>query len=659
MLNVFGKRGSLMGFACLLLMSLTLRSSMESSDGWLHTLYSFIGGVSYFTFSSLFRRVLWLREERRVLSMALFATAEYMAARSNFYNVNTDLDENYRELIRAQSSMSELHQAARDMVLRELPQGKGRGDRQRVELLSLYTNMVKLLDILVATHTDYTTLRHKLAASDFMEFAHDALKYLSVEVGRIALNFSRYRQSEERISVKAQVRAMEYELDRYKNKGMAQDEPEVYALLVQVVRRLRVARQIVENMASQSESRASDLPIEQYLDKSLSRFLSREEIRFGLLTSNLRLSSSSFRYAVRVTVASLLALALPALVVTFYHGDTEILTALTSHSHWIILTIVVILKPGFALTRQRNTWRLMGTALGCGASYIIISLSSNPELYFLAMLIAHVLGNALVQINYMLSGLFSTIFVLLSFQFLYLGNNFVIGERLFDTFLGCAIALICSYVLPQWEASSMDDFAKEARDANRQFLVAGLQYAALHRQLHQDNKRVNALPDEREDALQSPLSSADRLQLESDLSEADTQWQLARNKVYIAFNNFASAFYRMMDEPANKQKNVALLNNLMIQNHVLASQTGAAVPLLASLSHVPPGIEQATNAVVSLLDGERVDRVGSLETEGELAMLAYPLRQMMKAGQLIQQDMRGLSFVVGPLTPAMLEKKTA
>lgn len=115
----------------------------------------------------------------------------------------------------------------------------------------------------------------------------------------------------------------------------------------------------------------------------------------------------------------------------------------------------------------------------------------------------------------------------------------------------------------------------------------------------------------------------------------------------------------MMDEPASRQKNVALLNNLLIQNHVLASQIGAAIPLLASLSHVPSGIEQATHAVTSLLDGLKVERVGSIETEGELAMLAYPLRQMIKAGQLIQQDMRGLSDSNETLEHTLLEEKTA
>ncbi|XOT98567.1 hypothetical protein ACMTAU_17390, partial [Alcaligenes pakistanensis] len=65
-------------------------------------------------------------------------------------------------------------------------------------------------------------------------------------------------------------------------------------------------------------------------------------------------------------------------------------------------------------------------------------------------------------------------------------------------------------------------------------------------------------------------------QVDLDLMEADTAWQVANKNVHIAFSNFASAFYRMMDEPVSRQANVSLLNNLLIQNHVLASQISAA-----------------------------------------------------------------------------------
>ena len=98
------------------------------------------------------------------MSVALFATADY-AARAAFYDATADLDDAYRALIQSQSIMTEKHQAARDMVLRALPRGKGLGDRQRVMIWNMFVDMLQLLDTLVATHTDYAALRARWPAT--------------------------------------------------------------------------------------------------------------------------------------------------------------------------------------------------------------------------------------------------------------------------------------------------------------------------------------------------------------------------------------------------------------------------------------------------------------------------------------------------------------
>ena len=77
-----------------------------------------------------------------------------------------------------------------------------------------------------------------------------------------------------------------------------------------------------------------------------------------MLTSNLRLSSSSFRYAVRVSCACILGLAVPT-AIAYFSPQLEILQALTSYSYWIIMTAIVIMKPAFSLTKERNLFRLV------------------------------------------------------------------------------------------------------------------------------------------------------------------------------------------------------------------------------------------------------------------------------------------------------------
>ena len=118
MFTVFGKRGGLIGFAALLLMTLTMHSPLEPDQVLAHAAATLGGALFYVAFSLGFSRLFWLREEQQAMSVALFATADYVAARAAFYDATSDLDDAYRALIQSQSVMTEKHQAARDMVLR-------------------------------------------------------------------------------------------------------------------------------------------------------------------------------------------------------------------------------------------------------------------------------------------------------------------------------------------------------------------------------------------------------------------------------------------------------------------------------------------------------------------------------------------------------------
>ncbi|NLY27512.1 MAG: FUSC family protein [Alcaligenaceae bacterium] len=628
MFTVFGKQGGLLGFACLLVMTLTMRIPLAPADVLVHTTYSLMGGLFYFAFSYATHRILWHREDQQTLSVALFATADYVNARALFYDINTDMDANYRQLIRAQSAMTEAHQSARDTVLRELPRGdQRRSDRLRAASLNVFIDMVALLDTLVATQTDYATLRRRLPESDTLVFARDALRKLAANLSQIALNIARDKRIRERHSAKAELRAFEFELENFRRDGLQADEPEVYALLVQILRRLRNAARLVDRIADHVSNPEATEIVDLRLQASLNRFISRQSWRVGSLTSNLRLDSSHCRYALRVTIAASLAMMVTTLLehapfVRHYVPD------LSSHSYWVVLTILVIMKPGFALTRQRNGFRLIGTVIGCVLALVLFHLTNNPTIYLLLLIASSVLGYSLIQVNFMISAVFNTLFVLLAFHFTAPASSFVVGERLADTVLGCVLALMASYILPWWERSFMPSLAAATQRASREMLRTGLLYAALSRRCVQ--------------ARQQGASASNLCGLESEQHEAELNWRVARKNMHIAFGNFASAFYRMMDEPPRQQRNVAALNNLLLQHHALALQLASAVPILASLPAVPEGLQKSLDAVGRFLNDQDADPPVSIETEGELAALAYPVRQMVKAASLIRQEMRGL-----------------
>ncbi|WP_201524956.1 FUSC family protein, partial [Bordetella pseudohinzii] len=422
------------------------------------------------------RHLFWLREERQALSVALFATADYMASRASFYDENADLEESYRTLMQRQSAMTDNHQAARDLVLRALPQGKGYRENDRIMLWNMFVDMLQLLDTLVATHTDYASLRRALTGNDALVFMRDALVKMSLELNRIALDLSRGRPTQYRSSAKAELRAIEYEIEQLKQQGLGEREPEILALLIQVLRRLRNAARIVDRLADHTRHHPDAVPTSTLrIDKSLTRFMSRQEVRVGMITSNLRLDSPHCRYALRVTLAAAIALGLIGSWVPLN---------MAAHSYWVLLTIVIIMKPGFALTRQRNGWRLMGTLIGCILALALFMTTDKPAVLFAVLLGACIMGNSLVQLNYMGSAIFNTLFVVLVFHFVAPGSVSleVIGERAIDTVLGCVLALLCSYVLPWWEARYMKPLARAASRANLEYLRAGLNYIDVARQ---------------------------------------------------------------------------------------------------------------------------------------------------------------------------------
>ena len=603
MLAVYGKKGGQIGFACLLLMTVTLHNSLSPQEVWVHALTSLGGGLFYTLFSYSVSRAMQLREKEQALSVALFATSDYIARRADMYDLDRDLEENYRKLIVCQSDMTDKHQAARDMVLRGLITKQAQTDSSRVMLWNLFVEMIALLDLLVATRTDYAFLRQKLKGSDTLLFMRDALHKMASDLERIALAVAREHTATQRSSVKAELRALEFEIQQMQTEGLAQRDPELYSLCIEILRRLRNSAKIIDRMilATRRDSHAQLLDAVK-IDRSLMQFLSRQQFRPRLITSNLRLDSPFCRYALRVTLAAGLALALSALI-----------PALARQGYWILLTVLIIMKPGFALTRQRNGWRLLGTLVGCGLAFALLYTTQHETWLFAAMVLSTIIGGSLLQINYLVASIFNTNAVLLAFNFLDPGATTIIADRALDTLLGSVIAFACSYVLPWWEAQFMPSLMRAAISANREYLRAALAQIQAHK------------------------TKAS----EFEVKRADFNLRLARKNVHVALANFAEAFYRMMLEPKSRQWHVIELNNIVIQNHMLSSQISAVATVLMSSPNIPEASTEFLNALLAQLlpaPEHPTPPVPKSLLDGTLPELTYPLKQLHRSIALMNEE---------------------
>lgn len=609
MFAVYGKRGSVIGLSCLILTIVTMHSALSPNEVLEHTLMTMSGAAVYILFSTLASRPLQVREEEQSLSVALFATADYVAARAEMYDPSTNIDDGYRQLISKQSAMAEQHQAARDMILRRMNRETVEKSPRRLMVWNVLIDMVNMLDMLVGTHTDYTLLHRTLGDSDTMLFMRDALLKMANELERIALAVTREKRLMRRNSVKAELRALEYDIEVMKRQGFAEQHPETYTLCVQILRRLRNVNRCVERMLSQTSMPAGATALStSQLDQSLSDFLSRQSFRPGLLTSNLRLDSPPFRFSLRVSLAVAMGL-----------GVGLAIPQIGPHGYWIVLTIIIIMKPAFSLTKQRNNARLVGTLIGCAIAFLLLYLTNDSDILLIALVVSLITGFSFILLNYLIASVFNTVTVLILLHFFLPSSFDLASERAIDTVVGSLIALVCSYVLPWWEARSLPSLAEAAIRANQNFLSAGLQ-------LIEPDNALNH-------------------------SKAPNLWPLARRNMLVAFSNFAESFYRMMGEPPSRQEHVAEFNNLLIQTHVLATEISTAIVQLQSQATVPPPalfyLRQMDQALKDR-DLERASQDLSIDwREYPGADWVYPLKQLQRATQSIIRESMLLKTIPG------------
>lgn len=546
--SALGRKASLVGFGCLLLMTLTMHGERSPEAAFWHAAAVLGGGLWYTAFSVMLGRVQGLKQEKQALAVTLFGLAEYIHTRSFFYDVTADLEETYRRLVPKQSALAESVQAARDLILRMLSSSSGAPgtDRERTRLGNIFVDMVDLQDTMLATYTDYTLLRETLADSDFLLFAGQALRQLARDLDRMGLALIEERLPQRSTHIKAQLRAMEYETVLMKQRGFPAEQPQVWIIVVQVLRRLRVASRLLARMETHVRMPATNSPeLLLQVDKSLRRFVSREDISVKRLRTHLTMSSAHCRYAIRLSLAVGIGLTVGHAMawIANYFGSN-----LGHQGNWIVLTILVIMKPGFALSWQRNRRRLAGTLIGCAVVAALLATTNAPFVLLSVMLVATVLSNSLVQVNYTASSIFNTIFVLLGFYFLSPGSLMLVGERAFDALLGSLIVLACSFILPSWESRSIANLARSAITANRLFLEAATNPSG------------------------SPATAP--------LPRDDLNWRLARRDAQTAFANFAEAYYRMMQEPKSHRIAVSHLNDLLVQTHMLTAQITTISPLM-------------------------------------------------------------------------------
>ena len=514
MFAIYGSRATSVGTAALLIMILMIDRPMDARAVLHESALVLSGSVWYSVISLLVSRLQPYRLAQQALGQCIHEIAKLMAIKADFYDLKTQLDDDYRHLIAQQVDVSEKQDAVREVLFKSR-RFVAETTRTGRLLLLTFVDVVDLYEQIIAMYYDYSDIRERFGKSGILDQIARSIRRLSVELDHIGLAIQLPVPFHTPIDISPRLDELKQHIDALG------DEDGSTLVLKKVLVSLRTISQRVtalqKNLASPNVN-----PVDND-DMEYGRFVTHQEIEFKSFLDNLTFSSATFRYSLRVAIAMLLGYVITKLL-PYGH-----------HSYWVLLTISVILKPAFSLTKQRNIERIMGTLAGGLIGVLVLTYIPNKNVQF-GFMVLFMLGTYSAQrINYIVMVICVTPFVLILFSFLGVSYLGVAEERFFDTLLGGVIALVAGYLLfPQWES---DQLAKPLR-------------AILHANIRYMQLLLDSL-------------SGRRINL--------VEYKLARKEVYVTSANLSAAFDRMLSEPKHKQRNEKLIYEFVVLNHILSA----------------------------------------------------------------------------------------
>lgn len=526
MISVYGQRATLVSFSALLSISLSFGHLHEGWQAFEYSGFIFIGGILYLCVSLAFHFIQPYKYVELQIAEGIKLTAKYLKLRGDLWSPEADREKIIEKQLGVQVELNLIHEDLRKMLIGN-QSGSGTTSQNR-KMLLVFITLVEIQELALYTSFDHSKLHEKFSAHPevlrtYQNVAYklaSTLKKLSKNVHHISVYVDKY-------DLKNELDALEFAIFDYEKTLGKEEAAEGVLMLTNM---LKYAKNQVGKI--KIIQRAFSLAMQSYKlkdkDKELEKFLTPQYYPLRTLIENLTYSSSIFRHSLRLTTTILIGFIIGKFLPF-------------QNVYWILLTIVVIMRPGYGLTKERSYNRIFGTILGGLLAFGIVSLVQNHVVLSVFSIVCMLLGISFTQINYKISATFVTMYVVFIYGILTPDVVQVIQFRILDSLTGAGLAFLANQFLwPAWEFINTPIHIENSIRANRNYLR---EIADFY------NKK----------------------------GEVPTSYRLARKNAFVEVGNLMTSFQRMMQEPKSKQKTLPLVNKLVVLNHSILSA-------LASLS---------------------------------------------------------------------------
>jgi uncharacterized membrane protein YccC len=521
LISVYGFRASLVSFSGLLAMVIAFAIQKETtSEILIHVGLMGIGGFWYLGVSFIFQWLMPKKDQNQLLSDSMLLIGKYLKLRAKLLTTQSKRDERMKETFVLQHQINEKHETLRETLLT----ARKRSGRSRYEekQLLIFLSSIKIFELIEAKHLDYKMIddifgEHK----QFLKASKKLNKIMGnhlIRLSELLIQNDKIPNNNELIDALTDARVS---ITDYINAVQLPDAREgalllknLYDYQEQLIQEIRAIRRVMSNVRD-----ASKVSLKR---QESSEFLTLHEYRLNVLIQNFSLKSTVFRHSLRLAIA-----------IVFAYGLGVVFEI--QNTYWILLTIVVIMRPSYGLTKERSKDRVIGTIIGAVVAVGIVLITQNLVIYSILAFVSLILAFSLIQLNYKSAAALITISIIFVYCLINPDAFEVIEYRVIDTIIGSAIAVIANYLLlPSWEADNLKQVVLNALKMNRQYLLATQE---LYQNVADDKHMYN----------------------------------LARKDAFLAISNLNAAFQRLTQDPKSKQKEFQLIYEIVTINQTMIS----------------------------------------------------------------------------------------
>lgn len=520
---VFGFRASLISFVGLLTITLSFTRDYSKESLLQHATLIALGGLWYLLLTFLKTRLFPKIQTDQFFIKTIEKTAEYLKIRGELLLCETDRNELFQKLFNLQFEINEHHETLRNILLSAQSKYTLSNKVRRQHLL--FTQLVDILELAVANPVDYEKFdlvfkKHREKIEDFQLLIFEIVNQLN--------HISRVIRKEETLNANTKIPEILKHIER---------NIDLYRILV-TMPKARVGTLMLLNLKSYQEKQVQNIiSLERILNnyesndqilshKEATRFLTPQDYDFKKLTENFTFRSPIFKHSLRLAIISVIGLIIGKIFSM-------------QNPYWIILTIIVIMRPSFGLTKSRSIHRVIGTLIGASIAGVVILFTQNPVIYGVIATISLPFAFSLVQLNYRNAAVFITLNVVFTYALFEPNIISVLQFRIIDTLIGASLAFSATYILwPSWQFQNIHEYFINALKSNELFL-----------------KEIASFYHEK--------------------GEVSTTYKVIRKKAFLDIAEMNSAFQRLNQDPKSKQIELSTIYEITVFNNTFLSSLTA------------------------------------------------------------------------------------